>query len=641
MKLKNYYILCLGILAIFLTDCGKGTDRTDNRAETEKTVITTAVEPNAEGEEHKENEENKEDEEHEEHIGISPSEFCERASTYYDISEADAKTMYRKIEDSKILDKADIWLTGAVFNDYDGNGEMDMIVCLYEDKENGDRYTDGCLYLFMNDEEPYYLYDDFCCYYFGSIFGDFGADIDHDGNTEIVFCVQGMGNGGAGDCQKFVVKYKDNEIERMELPSDFSEERDYDSGLKVEIEHDTESGRYNIYCPYLDERIIMEADKKEEDVWGRGANSRGYYELAMTEHDGRYLLTGYEYLYSGYITNGLGSAVFVFDWDEKGKVFVSDWYVEDEEGKVYVPSERVQKSESDDGKIFSEEESGEEVKAYEEFLTGNREAVIADNIYTDTSYRGTFLTDAGAIGGQEDGFSLQELLAGILNETMEDRGQDNIADVQYALIDCGIDGKKQLALRAYGLGIYVSNDSSDLKMVFDYRDGTVCMVYAVDTWARSDTELYKNGYIYGFGSGGAASHYAWEGIIGADGVYRQSFECDIETGQGIYGMSSYWEVWKENSDKDFPAEFYEYTINDETIYAYYILDDVSDEEKKIVLDYIRSNEILMEVDFLTSDEAWELVEKNRDRLKITDEMDREENEIDWHTLMSEASALQR
>ena len=53
-------------------------------------------------------------------------------------------------------------------------------------------------------------------------------------------------------------------------------------------------------------------------------------------------------------------------------------------------------------------------------------------------------------------------------------------------------------------------------MVFDYQDEIVTMIYAVDSWARSETELYDNGYVFGGGSGGAASHYVWEGIIGAE-----------------------------------------------------------------------------------------------------------------------------
>lgn len=339
-----------------------------------------------------------------------------------------------------------------------------MIVCLYRDKEDSDSYKDGCLYLFMNDDDPYYIYDSFCCYRFGNVFGDFGADIDHDGITEIVFCVQGTGAGGMGDCQKFVVKYRGNEVERMELPSDLSER--YDSGLKVEVEGDSESGEYRIHCPYLYERIVMETEESEEVVRDRGKNSKGYYALMMMEHEGRQLLAGYEYLYAGGIEDRVGNAVFVFDWDENGKAFVSEWYVEDGKGKIYVLSDEMQREIPGDREIFGEGETGEEVTAYDEFLRGKRRAVIADDI----------------------------------------------REVQYALIDCGNDGKKQLALRAYGVNIYGRNDRySDfdrLTMVLDYKDGKFALIYAADTWwTERSYELCKDGYVYGAASDSAESYY--------------------------------------------------------------------------------------------------------------------------------------
>lgn len=304
MKFRVAFMCFIGIMAILCTGCEVGTVSAGTDAEYES-----------------------EEQKAEEHKGPFQDKFCERASAFYGMSEEDANVMYGKLDDSKILDETEMCLTGVAFGDYDGNGDTDMIVCLYRDKEDSDGYTDGCLYLFMNDDEPYYIYYAFCCYNFGNIFGDFGADIDHDGITEIVFCVQGTGVGGMGDCQKFVIKYRDNEVERMELPGDLSEE--YDSGLKVKIKGDPIIGKYKIYCPYLDERIIMETEEIRD-----GGNSRGYYKLMMTEHEGRQLLAGYEYLYAGYTTNGVANAVFVFDWDENGKAFVSQWYVEDGKGNI-------------------------------------------------------------------------------------------------------------------------------------------------------------------------------------------------------------------------------------------------------------------------------------------------------------------
>lgn len=303
---------------------------------------------------------------------------------------------------------------------------------------------------------------------------------------------------------------------------------------------------------------------------------------------------------------------------------------------IYVPSDGMHREIPDDREIFSESETGEEITAYEEFLRGKCRAVIADDIYTDTHYRGTFLLKTEyLIGRQEGDFSLNDLLDEILNDMIEDWGWDEITEVQYALIDCGNDGKKQLALRAYGLAVEGAEDHSDLTMVFDHQDGKVAMIYAADTWSKWGNILCESGYIFGGSHDGANSHYAWDGIIGADGIYRKSHECHIELGHGLDEMSSYWEIWGEDGNEPFPpVEFYEYTINDKLIYAYYIPDEYTDEEKETILDYIKDNEKSMGVRFLTDDEAWKLVEKNRERLKITDETDGEENKIEWRALFS-------
>ncbi len=628
IKYKKYTLsLCLGALILTTTACQATTDKpTMINSEPVTTIpfdTSDATEP-------------------QERLVLSEKCFRELASDDYHLSDDEQDALYKKIADSKILEKENTRLTGVSFNDYDKNGKTDMLVCLYEDTEDSDSYADGCLYLFMNDDKtPYSIYDDFCCYSFGNIFGDFGEDIDGDGNTEIVFGVQGTGCGGAGDSQKFMVKYKDKAIERMELPTDFTDEDyDYDIGLSVEVERDNENNVYRISCPYLNDTILMDIPEDDED-WGGGANCRGYYLLTMTEHEGRQLLTGYEYLYAGAIADGIGNAVFLFDWDENGRIYVCDWYIEDWNDKKYRSdglcgyplnnNEAVQKNDTSVTNLFGETQTGAEVAAYEEFLTGKRTASVAHNAYIDVSYIGGFLNNYAA-GGADEGLSIDDLTAKITDEMLEARGNSKIGRMEYALIDCGGDGKKQLALRAYGLGIYSEDDDSSLTMVFDEQDGNIILTYAGDSWVRSDMELYDNGYVFGSGSGGAGTHYAWEGIIKADGTFHKTYDCHIETGQGLYGMSSPWDVWDASVRGEFPAEFCEYVIHGETIYSYYILDDVTAEEKKIVTDYIKDNEARLGIRFLTSDEAWARVEKTRNALGVVDGMGAEENKIVWKTL---------
>lgn len=547
--------------------------------------------------------------------------FYEQAEGY-GLSETQARKLWQSIEKDGVLEREYMCITGMVSNDYDANGITDMLVCLYEDKDGADTYQDGCLYLFMNDEEPYYIYDDFCCYAFGGIYGDFGADIDNDGYTEIGFCVQGTGCGGAGDCQKLVFKYKDGGLERMELPNDF--DYDYDCGLTVQIDKDVTKGTYSAYCPYLEDTIVFDTEQNEDD-WG-GENSRGYYSPAIVEIDGRELFTVREYLYAGCIANWVGDAVFVLDWDENGKAYVRDWYIEAWNNKTYTSS-KSSGSEWDVEVSFGENETGGEITAYKEFLEGRLAANISDNIYMDTSYIEIPGDNPKLTDKQGNGFYISELLDEVIDEVTQDERADGIKSVQYAFLSCGADGKKMLAVRAYGLSIYSPDDDSDLTMVFDYKDGTLSMIYAVDSWARSCTTLYKNGYVSGYGSGGAGCHYVWEGIIGADGSFHESYQAHTDFG-----------LWDNESGEVIETELTDYTINDEIIYSYYLYDSVTDAQKQKVFEHLKEE---IKAEYIPAGEAWELVEENKKKLGITDEMGSEENAIAWQTLSLEPSVLQR
>ncbi|MDE7267341.1 MAG: hypothetical protein K2N89_07750, partial [Lachnospiraceae bacterium] len=131
MKSKIALILCVGVLVISAAGCANNTNyvnQTEPASEIEEPVTVIPFDSET-------------TEISEEHFGLSENKFCEMATTNYNLSEKEAKAMYQKVVDSKILEKEDMRLTGAVLNDYDGNGKTDMIVCLYEDKENADSYA--------------------------------------------------------------------------------------------------------------------------------------------------------------------------------------------------------------------------------------------------------------------------------------------------------------------------------------------------------------------------------------------------------------------------------------------------------------------------------------------------------------------
>lgn len=251
-------------------------------------------------------------------------EFDYRARFEGTPSREEMDVLYQRFLDSGLMEREEMRLTGVAAGDYDGNGCTDMVVCLFPLEEDADYYSDGCLYLFMNEDEPCRIYEEFCCYRFGAMLDVFGADVDGDGKTEIVIPIQGTGVGGPGDTSKIVVKYLDPGIRRMELPSNLEE--DYDQGIEVAVKGDPKKGVYIAYCAEFDEEIEFSAGREVDDM--RGGNCRGYCILRMGEYEGEEVLLGYEYLYVGSIVECVGNAVFVIKWDEEGNPYVRDWYVE-------------------------------------------------------------------------------------------------------------------------------------------------------------------------------------------------------------------------------------------------------------------------------------------------------------------------
>ena len=267
------------------------------------------------------------------------------------------------------------------------------------------------------------------------------------------------------------------------------------------------------------------------------------------------------------------------------------------------------------------ESDSQEAELYEAFLKGECEAVLSGQYYSDVSY-------LDPVPAGQESFYFKEILDAIVSGIRDDVALDGMEKVECSLIDCGSDGRQELAVRAYGVSIYAGRDDSEVLMIFRCRDGRVELIYSVDCWARSYTDIYPDGYVFGGGSGGAMTHYVWEGIIGADGTYRE-YSIYIESSGGLYGMTGYKAVGEEM----LPAEFYECTLGDETIYGYYIEEDISEDVRENVMAYIAENEEKMGVIFMESEEMDRQLDKWAESLGITEEMRQrvpwEAEEISW------------
>ena len=95
--------------------------------------------------------------------------------------------------------------------------------------------------------------------------------------------------------------------------------------------------------------------------------------------------------------------------------------------------------------------------------------------------------------------------------------REGIVSVAYAYIDCGMDGTKELALKIVD---EVAADSWEEFLVIKDFDGSLESIYSDTGWARRQVSINKYGFVYVFGSGGAASHGSDEGYIDGDGKYH-------------------------------------------------------------------------------------------------------------------------
>ena len=242
------------------------------------------------------------------------------------------KMFFAWLREDVVFQDGTMELTGLVIEDMDGNGQKDMLAMLMPraGKESNDS---GCIWLYMNEDEPY-CFDEPECFYDGQ-FDFFAEDIDNDGNVEIVLSMEGSGCGGAGDFYKVILKYRNDgahhQIERMELPSDLWDGFT-DQGIVVSVYQEAEKKLYSAYCSYFREIIYFEAENaaepKEAPVWV-GGNERGFFDLRAVEYQGQNALQASEYLYGeGGSAHEVATARFLILWDKDGNGYVEKWWLD-------------------------------------------------------------------------------------------------------------------------------------------------------------------------------------------------------------------------------------------------------------------------------------------------------------------------
>ncbi|MBR6402286.1 MAG: hypothetical protein IKS48_02750 [Eubacterium sp.] len=198
--------------------------------------------------------------------------------------------------------------------------------------------------------------------------------------------------------------------------------------------------------------------------------------------------------------------------------------------------EKEEEEETPDQEEVSDSKSSDK-DAYEEFLAGNN--TISFDYYIANVY-------------DENDFSLKQPIEKLntekqytLSELRDDLyaglSQGNLESMEYAYIDCGADGVKEMALRIHGSFI---EENSSVTYVVKEMDSSLQVVYAYPEWSRSSTNLNEYGFISGGGSNGATNHCYEVAYINAEGKYNYGYYQEEESNVDQFAIN------KEHSDYD-------------------------------------------------------------------------------------------
>ncbi len=225
----------------------------------------------------------------------------------------------------------------CIYKDFDNSGKMDMALYI-RDLD----YGESTLHIYMNDDPLYTHVLPMSCWSMEILSGD----IDHDGNTELVYSAFNGGNGGAGGYVKGILKYENHTFTQMDLPGDFSEEElaDGDAGYNIEVYFGKEKDTYRVVVPSVkDFGVISSENLKNEDGsyivkpyegHQAGANCRGFYKLYIIQEKNQDYLMAEEYFHGeGGVNHSLGYIRFIFDWSD-----ADGWIVKGATAHPYIKS---------------------------------------------------------------------------------------------------------------------------------------------------------------------------------------------------------------------------------------------------------------------------------------------------------------
>lgn len=197
--------------------------------------------------------------------------------------------------------------------------------------------------------------------------------------------------------------------------------------------------------------------------------------------------------------------------------------------------------------------------------------------------------------------------------------------VSYAYIDCGNDGKNELAVKFTGIDIYSPNDDSFAVYVFTTRGNELYLTYSYECWARSYTEMNSLGFISGGGSSGAGDHIDENGVLDADGKYHNIFILEELSGWWINYINdtAYQDIFQGDEPEIYVDK---YQIDDNEYCTYGVYEEgteISEMSKKYIEACAEAG-----THWVTDEEIENIIREKEKQLGVTEEIKAAKN-FEW------------
>lgn len=271
-----------------------------------------------------------------------------------------------------------------------------------------------------------------------------------------------------------------------------------------------------------------------------------------------------------------------------------------------------------------EGEGADEIEIYEEFLRGEQGLYVkADSLYMGVNRFSIWQR-----------YTLDDILGLLqMDYWMDGGGADRkIGKIEYAYLDCGGDGFRELAVRLVGMGICEAGDDSSITFLISCKNGRLELCYALETWCRSQTEIYYYGFMDGGGSNGGSGYVFDQLFLDADCEEKVIFRADEDWNIGEFGncREDFEKIFTEGDEFHAPAmSITSYWIDDH-VYRSYEIEETEKEEAEKCEEFIgilcRNGE-----KFCTEAEIEEIIREKRRQLGIKEEW-MERRELQWEEM---------